>query len=575
MKIIQLSDLHIDSSFKLESHQVMLDKAIEVIQKEIGQEKYIYIVVCGDIVTGGKASCYKEAKEIMNFFKIKLKPCNLRFLFVPGNHDLCENSFKDFDDFIKPYNNELSFDNGSVNIWEDDAIRFILLNTSYHKDTTFGNFDEKELKKLEFQKKPSIIKPTVTIMHHTLMSRYNSDKSELNDAYNFINYLDSTSSVALLHGHTHGVSDIVVGKNCRLIGVGSLFKKILNCNNQFNIIDINNDNIQKIDNYKFQSDSVGFLKQPLFTNDEKYFSGLKMSEIYEKVRSTVLYRTEINNLHAHINTKYQDYVKDMEKYFKKDIKTAEGWLALKCPDTLYYNHGKYMVVNDEKDSGIDHVIKTLKRNATSTHAIIPLINLRDVVNSHNDRYPGLCSIQFKFKNNKYEELCCSVYIRSLEVSKFMKINLAEIYLLIKKIKFKISFERVDISIFAFKVDYREKFNAFVKAKMDMMTEAKIANIIYKNKNEDMINLLENKFELNITEVDTSGIESIISHMKESGKYGRHIINLFNEIVKYMEELENEQSRNSNYSEMNEIQNKISDKAKTLIEELQKKGKHGN
>jgi hypothetical protein len=35
MKIIQLSDLHIDSSFKLESHQVMLDKAVEVMQKEI------------------------------------------------------------------------------------------------------------------------------------------------------------------------------------------------------------------------------------------------------------------------------------------------------------------------------------------------------------------------------------------------------------------------------------------------------------------------------------------------------------------------------------------------------------
>ena len=549
----------------------MLDKAVEIISKEIDimQEKYAYIVVCGDIITGGIPSNYKKAKEIMDHFKTKLGSRNLRFLFVPGNHDLCGNSFRDFDTFTKSYNNKLSFDNSSINIWEDkeEDTRFILLNTSYHKDCKSGKFDNEELKKLVLQNRSGVTKPTITIMHHTLMSRYNDDRSAIDNAYEFINYLGNTSSVALLHGHTHGVSNIVVGNNCRIVGVGSLFKIIQNCNNQFNIIDIGNGIIQNIDNYIYRADEKNFLREPLFINREKYFSGSKMSEIYSKIKNDVFYRKVINNLYTHINTKYQDYAQDMMAHFKDDMIVAEEWLAHECPNTLYYNHGRYMIVNNTKGSGIDYIIETLKIQPTSTHAIIPLINLKDVVENPKGRYPGLCSIQFMLKDKK---LYCSVYMRSLETSKFMRINLAEIFILIKRINSQIFFDYVDISIFAFNVAHREKFNPFRKSKIDMMTDAKIANIIYEKKYRELVGLLKNKFELNMTEVDTTGIESILAHMNASRKYDEDIINLLNEIVTHMNELECEQRKTSNYSEMDGIQNRISDKAKILIEKLQKK-----
>jgi len=144
MKIVQLSDLHIDSSFKFESYQDMLQKAIEILQKEIESEKHIYIVVCGDIVSKGTAPNYKKAKVIMDYFK-RLKQCRLHFLFVPGNHDLCEKSFKDFDAFIKSYNKELSFDGKNINIREYDDIRFILLNTTYQKNYEYGSFNKQKL----------------------------------------------------------------------------------------------------------------------------------------------------------------------------------------------------------------------------------------------------------------------------------------------------------------------------------------------------------------------------------------------------------------------------------------------
>ena len=410
-----------------------------------------------------------------------------------------------------------------------------------------------------------LFKPSLVVMHHTLLSRYSDDRSAISNAYKFLDILENSNVIGVLHGHTHGYSNILVGENCRIIGVGSLFTYIPNCNNQFNIIDVKLGKVERVINYRYNFDLEKFSKVILFENLKRnFFTDNKISTVYSKVKDTVKYYGGINSLSINVNTTIDEYKYDMEKNFEADIDIAKLWLKEEVPSTLYYNHGQYMV--DSRNKGINYIIDELVRNSTSNRAIIPLVRFSDVLDKQFGHLPGLNSIQFGFLNDEKADLFCSVYLRSLEVNHFFKINLSEIYLLLMQIFNEIrSVKRLIINIYAFKAQYKEKFSCFRKAKIDTLNVGTLSKFVYQRDILEIVSLLRDKFDMEETVINTTGLTNFYDILKASELYNEKIISGLSEIIREMENLKQEYMKSSNYEEIKPIEERIHKKQERYIE----------
>jgi thymidylate synthase/UDP-2,3-diacylglucosamine pyrophosphatase LpxH len=549
MKILHISDLHINMEFDINKYDAMLDELIRIVKERLSDDDPLFLV-SGDIVDKGCPEAYKKAKLIFNKFNSSISSPSktIHYLFAPGNHDLCKGSFEPFDGFISSYCSGFSFHNESVIAYDyKKHIRFLLVNTVFHKDPNHGEIElsllEKKLKETK--------RPTVIVMHHTLMSRYKDDESAIRDAYAFLNLVEKNNVAAIIHGHTHGASQIVVGDKCQVIGVGSLFSHFPNCNNQFNIIDIENNSVKSVLNYRFNADlNNTYEPHNLFKNRrENYFMSESIFTAYSEIRECVKSKKDVNSLQMIVNSDYDSYIKEMTERFRDDIELAKEWLKGVCPeDSLYYNHGQYMT--DGQARAIDYVIRELKRDSSGNRAIIPLINFKDILSLGSDYVPGLTSVQFGFENESKSKLYCSVYLRSLEVNHFLKINLSEIYLLVKELHNEIrSIDKVAINLFAFKAQYKEKFGCFRKAIIDKMSIGDIAHIVYHDSVEKILTLLNDKFDMDETIVNISGLRNLYDIMRTSGEYKNDVIDSFHDLICFMtNELRKEYERSSVYRE---------------------------
>lgn len=561
MKLFQISDLHLDNDFSISQYDNMLTEMVSIIKRESKDTGPICIVCCGDITNkGNKDFFHSKAIEVFDYLKHKFHTLPVEFIFVPGNHDLCDGNFIMFQNFIAQYTLNIDFSQQDVVLYETEQIGFLLINTSFHKQFQFGNVNLNQIKEQLNQTQ----KPIIVVMHHTLMSRYDDDRSGISNAYSFLDLIQNNNVIAIVHGHTHGYSNILVGQQCRVIGVGSLFSYFKNCNNQFNVIDIGLNQINQVINYRYHSDLGHFRNEILYKNQQyNNFKSTLASKIYIQIREAVKYFGGISNLNLRIESDFNSFQRDMNCFFKHDIETAKLWLKETVPSTLYYNHGSYMIDKDIK--GIDYIIDELKRNSTSNRAIIPLIRLADVLEHKFNYLPGLNSIQFGFLNDEKTELICSVYLRSLEVNHFLRINLSEIYLLISRLHDEIrSIKSITINMYAFKAQYKEKFSCFRRALIDTSSPGEIANIIYSKNLVRLIELLEDKFQMQETVINTEGLCSLYDIMYKSEIYSKNCTEKLKTIIDTMMELDSEYKKNSDYSTISPLEMDITQKQQDFL-----------
>ncbi|TGE38704.1 metallophosphoesterase [Desulfosporosinus fructosivorans] len=568
MRIIQLSDFHISSKINLDECKTKISILCECINQECNNTEKLVFILCGDVTDGGSVDGYENAKILFDLIKLNLVDKQISYEFVPGNHDLCGGTFSDFDKFITLYSSdEYRYEESGVVLKEYDDINIILANSVSHRDHSYGKLPLEEL--LEALAKCK--KPIVIVMHHTLMSRYEGDFSAITNTYKFIELIEKHNVIAVLHGHTHGYSDINVSKECRIIGVGPFFKKVDDVNNQYNMISIVANQVQQVDNYRYSSDIDKFVMTCLYRRQNiNIFSGLSTSEVYESVRNATFAHSCIYNLSMNVQTKFSDFIVDMEKSFINDIEKAKDWQSLEVPKTLYYNHGQYMRAGDS--DGISHVISELNNKATSSRAIIPLINFNDVSGSGDNFLPSLDIIQFGFSNEEKTELFCTLYLRALEVNHFLKINLSEIYIMSIKIKESIrSISKINITILAFKAQYKEKYSCFRRAELDMLEERTLMKIVIKRQILIIKDLVKEKFELSETIVNTQGIIYLYNCLKEDDNddnyYSSELIDSCYKLMKDMEFLKKECEKTSNYEEISKIEVQVSLQMEDLLNKI--------
>lgn len=506
MKIIQICDLHITETSDMAICYLKADQLYGCVQNEIHGKEKIVLMVCGDVVDAKGVSPYSNAKKFFDYVKNKFKDINHEIIFVPGNHELKSDSFSEFDEFLKYVNGpgSYSYDSNNVIRLDIDGLCFVLVNSISHRDHKFGLIDIDQLRTC-LTETPM---PTVVVTHHTLFSRYVGDDSSIRNSYEVINELSRGPVIALFHGHTHGYSDVSVGEECKIIGCGPFLKQIPDVPNQFNIVSIVGDIVGRVDNFTFRGDVKRFSKDTLYhAKAIGHFAGTDVRALYNRVVTRTVANGCLNNFSMEIHAKAPIFLQNIEEHFSSEIGVARQWQQGECPQTLHYNHGMYF--DRGSIGGIQYIINELTSKATSSRAILPLVNTVDVKDSGDGFFPSLDVIQFGFYDDSKTHLYVTIYLRALEVNHFLKINLAEIYVMVKNIQAELrSIVDLTIRVLAFRAQYREKFGCFQKAEIDHIEPEEIT-ILVADKNVTKIKqLLVNKLELAETVIIDTGVTTL-------------------------------------------------------------------
>lgn len=524
MQIIQISDLHITKDLGIDLIKNRIKKLYNALQDDLITHESTVLCVIGDIVDKGDSTLYKKAACIFNYMKETFKEFNPIFEFTPGNHDLCDCPYthpvpevcpeqkctlEHYNNFVKDFDS--SYNPTSTLLHKEyDDIDLLFANSVFHGNCKYGLLDIEALRKVDLRK------PALLITHHTFLSESDTDIASIRNAYKLFEEVEKKEILGVLHGHTHGYKNITIGNKCPVIGVGPFLKEIPNINNQANLVIATSSGIHKVTNYFYRNDLDQYDKRNVYFRDNALYKGSSLEKIYNKIVSDAKKFGVLPNMNLNVNMSYQEFNDQIERIFYEQISTAKLWQETgKVPDSLYYNHGQYMKYNDV--TATDFVIQELKSKATSSRAIIPLINFKMVVESGDGFLPSFDVVQFGFLEEERTNLLITLYLRALEVNHFLKINLCEIYLMCKQIAHEIrSIETVSVNIYAFKAQYKENYGCFKCAEIDKIDESEITLSLQDNLGY-IVQLLMEKRDLNETVIENKGMTSFFKALQASNK----------------------------------------------------------
>jgi hypothetical protein len=547
--------------------------------ENLNKEECTVFCILGDIVDQGDASSYEKAIELLIYIKEVFTDYDPKFEFTPGNHDLCgcplssippickkqKCKIDKYNEFINKVSPNQNFDSNLL-YSEYDDIGIILASSVFHGNCKYGLIDIEALSNIDIKK------PSVLVTHHAFFSVGKDDSSAIRNAYEILNVIEEKNIICVLHGHTHGYMNITIGEKCQVVGVSPFFKPIPNINNQANLIIINESGIHKIINYSYKEDfNHQYDCKDVFEKKTFSYKSSDIGKAYKNIILDTLKYGVLPNMHLNLCMPLKNFNDQIEQIFPDQIPVAELWQETSdVPESLYYNHGKYMKSKDK--TAMDFVEQELNSKATSNRAIIPLIKFKDVIKSGDSFLPSFDLVQFGFCDDVKRTLFVTLYLRALEVKHFLKINLCEIYLMCKQITESIrSVETVDITILAFKAQYKDKYGCFKKAEIDKISEAKITHSLDNNDFESVKKWLEEKKDFNETVVKSKGIKSFCNALHEidkNKKIKQDILEISDSILSKMMDLKKERKKNSNYKSIEKIEydlNKLFDKIINLLQ----------
>ena len=552
--IVQMADFHFGGTCPgTESEKDILKKMTERLQAEIPKGSEVVFCACGDYIDSKPipdgvstraltedqiTARYEEAREAIESAVIKplQKTYDLKIGLCVGNHDTTHidamNRFsqamisKDID---KTYSIHLDSEN----------VDFIFINSCPPSDYSHGEIDYDYL-----ENRLQALSPDSTkyfILHHTLMSMDEHDQSCVRQVPRLIKLIDEYSIKAVFHGHTHGQYVVRVGiVGCPIIGVGAVYvRDYPNVNSQFNLICCNSGIVISAVNFQYHADLAtisgcdGFDKIPIHMSKEgNFFYGRTFSKVYNELVKKVQAESRLYHVHLHVKSSFDEFRTDVERNFGDQVelktldykysysKLAEMWEAPQLDEkVLYFNHGMHFS-KAPYHSGIDYIIHEIGEKRTTSRAVLVTVNTKDISETAPDALlPSLLSIQAGFDQNQ-TTLHVTMTLRALEASRFLKINICEALFIAKKIYSKYRFSNIEVVISAFRVQIKEQFGCFLKAKLD--TEAQqsrmmvtLSSLRYSDDSAviadeigKIIRLIQDKKLRSETVIVTNGIEKL-------------------------------------------------------------------
>ena len=573
MYIVQMSDLHIGSLAKtVPGEEEFFHRCLDLIKEKIPSGEDILLCLCGDIIDSRNLSAddteeakkrYDDAAELMDLCKEELGGAyQVSIRCCPGNHDIthagelygfCKKlGGKDItlEQLLSCYAYSMGQESGYC----------IFVSTCMGNQYEVGRIDYKALEE-QLRKLPRE-SSKILVFHHTIMSMYDEDASSIRNAAKLLVLIDKYNITGVLHGHIHGRESLTLGRNqCNVIGTGALFtRNNPNINSQFNIMRYKNGQIIDIRNYRFNADGgyepwdVVDLDKTIYENN---FEGKTFSEVYERLIGRMDGVTPLYNVAIQMKSSYLEFDSNIQEYLRDDYLEVAGkkydyfslakmWEASKVPPELYYNHGSYFKSGGR--SGIDFVREQLLKRPDSNRIILSTYNMDETANSQDNTsfLPSLESMQFGL-DVQQKELLVYIKFRALEADKFLKITICEIAYILRDLQKKsVEFNKVRVSIQAFRVRRIDLNNCFMKSRIDLRPVRSLGAKINHGKLEELCTLLEEKRAGMESITRMRGIRIILEAMKasnrEGGKdapvhYSSEIIGYFDEILKIHQKLE--------------------------------------
>jgi hypothetical protein len=174
------------------------------------------------------------------------------------------------------------------------------------------------------------------------------------------------------------------------------------------------------------------------------------------------------------------------------------------------------------------------------------------------------------KNTEDGTLYCNVYLRALEVSKFLRINLEEIRLNIEKIsQSTLSFSKVRLVILACRAHHVPNFNPLEKPKLDLMSQYQILKMMNDNRAE-FIRYIEQMAEVQ-TVLTSKSIQLILELVEGEWKGGNklRLESVLRDTIAQIDELVVLRKQHSHHERLRLLGASISDKFRVLVEEISK------
>lgn len=253
MKIFQISDLHISLTSDSTELKFKVNKMCEYIRCIIPKTEQVIFFVLGDIGDGGNLTSYHTASELFDYILEQFLEWNVVFEFIPGNHDLCDESIDEFDCFISKYQNtKHRFSDSPTFSVDYGGVNFIFASSVVHNDHKNGQVN---LESIQRNIKPKV--ENVLMLHHSLINEDEDDHSSIGNSVSVLETLSHAGVRFVLHGHTHANRTIELAEKIHLVGSGSPFKDMCtspNINNQFNTIQVKNCRITAIANCRYYAD---------------------------------------------------------------------------------------------------------------------------------------------------------------------------------------------------------------------------------------------------------------------------------------------------------------------------------
>ncbi|MBK8815632.1 MAG: metallophosphoesterase [Methylococcaceae bacterium] len=215
MQIIHLSDTHFGNhqpAFDLQKLRDAMNSLSDLFEKPD-----TYLVVSGDITFQGNSNGYIQARRFFDDTWLVNQRARNRFLACPGNHDICANSFQNFDTFLYGIrrNHDTDFSNRPHGLVKFDNIAFLMVNSASHLNHKYGLIDFQSLKTyLEIEKNYlDSVEHRIAVVHHHLIGFQENDTSTIRNALPFIALLDKFEFHLILHGHQHSQISLQLGKS--------------------------------------------------------------------------------------------------------------------------------------------------------------------------------------------------------------------------------------------------------------------------------------------------------------------------------------------------------------------------
>ncbi len=216
--------------------------------------KISFLVASGDL--GYQGQNQRTAAQWLRELADKIKVPKERIICVPGNHDIDKSRLEDpFGGYSQALfqllesSERTQVRNASRYVCDDHE--FLLVNSAYHLDTTYGMVDCDGIRGVLRDRRPEVAK-RVAVVHHNPISVAKSDSSTIANAYEFLRIISDAGYDVILHGHQHIAMSLRVGEKTRLAGVGSVnFEPGRNINNQFNIVEV-----ARVIRFRFHADST-------------------------------------------------------------------------------------------------------------------------------------------------------------------------------------------------------------------------------------------------------------------------------------------------------------------------------